>query len=341
MTTVRVPQNLSLRESLNFCARLWGLEEAEEITFDFSRMGRAEPFTMTLLASELKRFRASRPGTRFLSDGHRQNTYPAHMGFFRAFGLAHGNHPGEATGNASYLPLTYLDVEEIRTQAADAYENVGETLERESGRLARVLTRQQEGPLVDTLAFSMREILRNVVEHSASPQLAYCAQYWPTKHRVEIAVLDSGMGVRSSLSSNPHLTLDSDRTAIQLALMPSISGKTFQGVRRRTNDHWQNSGYGLYMTSRLCRNGGDFFIASGSSGVLLEQGGKTDYTCDIPGTALRLVLDTRRIDDLQRRLEAIRTEGYRIAQRNAGPDALTPSSASTMLARDFAGDPPT
>jgi len=113
---------------LNFCARLWGLEEAEEITFDFSRMGRAEPFTMTLLASELKRFTASHPGTRFHSDGHRENTYPAHMGFFRAFGLAHGNHPGETAGKANNPPLTYLNVEEIRTHAADAYENVGRRL---------------------------------------------------------------------------------------------------------------------------------------------------------------------------------------------------------------------
>ena len=333
---VRVPQNLSLRETLNFCGRLWALHEAEEITFDFARMGRVEPFTMTLLAAELKRFRASRPHTRFRAENHRENTYPAHMGFFQAFGLHHGNRPGEAAGSANYLPLTYLDVEAIRTQAAEAYEHIGDALDRESGQLARVLTREEGGALVDTLTFSMREILRNVVEHSSSPQLAYCAQYWPTRNRVEIAVLDTGMGVRTSLSANPHLTIDSDRTAVQLALMPSISGKTYRGVRRRANDHWQNSGYGLYMTSRLCRNGGDFFIASGSSGILLQQGSKTDYACDIPGTALRLVLDTRRIGDLHPRLENFRTEGYAIAQRNAGPDALSPSSASTMLARDFA-----
>lgn len=336
MLRVRVPQNQSLNESLNFCSRLWGLDEAKQIAFDFSRMGRVEPFTMTLLASELKRFRASRPQTEFFAEGHEENTYAAHMGFFQGFGLAHGNKPGEASGNANYLPLTHLDVDGIRAAAADAYENVGETLDRESARLAGVLTRESEGPLVDTLTFSMREILRNVVEHSGASQLAYCAQYWPTRHRVEIAVLDTGMGVRSSLSANPHLAIDSDRTAIQLALMPSISGKMFKGVRRRPNDHWQNSGYGLYMTSRLCRKGGSFFIASGCSGIFLEQSRKADYSCDIPGTALRLVLDTHRIGDLHQSLELFRAEGYQIAQKNSGPNALTPSSASTMLARDFA-----
>lgn len=299
-------------------------------------MGRVEPFTMTLLASELKRFRASRQQTRFRSENHQGNTYPAHMGFFQAFGLDHGNRPGEAPGNANYLPLTHLNVEAIRTQAAEAYEHVGETLDRESGRLARVLTREEDGAIVDTLTYSLREILRNVVEHSNSEQLAYCSQYWPTRHRVEIVVLDTGMGIRASLSANPHLPIDSDRSAAQLALLPSISGKMFRGVRRRANDYWQNSGYGLYMTSRLCRNGGDFFIASVTSGILLEQGGKTDYSCNIPGTALRLVLDTRRIGNLHQRLETFRAEGYAIARRNAGPDALDPSSASTMLARDFA-----
>ncbi len=293
---------------------------------------------MTLLASEIRRFRASRPTTRFRSVNHQDNTYAAHMGFFQAFGLDHGNRPGEAPGNANYLPLTQLNVDGIRGQAADAYEHVGEALDRESGRLARVLTREDEGALVDTLTYSMREILRNVVEHSGSEQLTYCAQYWPTRHRVEISVLDSGMGIRQSLSANPHLTIESDRSAIQLALMPSISGKMFRGVRRRSNDHWQNSGYGLYMTSRLCRNGGDFFIASGTAGILLEHGRKIDFRCDLPGTALRLVLDTQRIGNLHERLEQFRTEGYAIAQRSTGPDALSPSSASTMLARDFAPD---
>lgn len=325
---------------LNFCRRLWALEQAEEIIFDFGRMGRVEPFTMTLLASELKRFRASRPQTRFRSENHRDNTYPAHMGFFQAFGLAHGNRPGEAPGNANYLPLTYLTVDAINAQAAEGYEHIGDVLDRESAKLARVLTRMDDGALVDTLTYSLREILRNVVEHSGSEQLAYCGQYWPTRNRVEIAVLDTGMGIRTSLSANPHLRMDSDRDAVQLALMPSISGKMFRGVRQRPNDQWQNSGYGLYMTSRLCRNGGDFFIASGASAIFLEPGSKTDYPCNIPGTALRLVLDTQRIGDLPASLLRFRNEGYAIAQRNAGPDALSPSSASTMLARDFAPRPP-
>ncbi|MCU1152204.1 sensor histidine kinase [Stenotrophomonas maltophilia] len=293
---------------------------------------------MALLASELKRFRTSKPETRFRAENHAESTYAAHMGFFQAFGLEHGNRPGEAQGSGNYLPLTYLNVEEIRQQAAQSYEPVGEFLDRESGRLAHVLTRLHEGQLVDTLTYSLREILRNAVEHSQSEKLAYCAQYWPTRHRVEIAVLDTGMGVRASLAANPYIEVDSDRTALQLSLMPSISGKMYRGVRRRPGDHWQNSGYGLYMTSRLCRNGGSFFIASGQSGVLLTPGQKTDFACNLPGTALRLVMDTNLTLSLQDRLGQFRSEGYAVAQRFSGEHAISPSSASTMLARDFAGE---
>ncbi len=48
MTIVRVPQNLSLPEAINFCNRLWNLEDDTEYEFDFSRLGTVEPFPMRM-----------------------------------------------------------------------------------------------------------------------------------------------------------------------------------------------------------------------------------------------------------------------------------------------------
>ncbi|WP_092949868.1 hypothetical protein [Roseateles sp. YR242] len=42
--------------------------------------------------------------------------------------------------------------------------------------------------------------------------------------------------------------------------------------------NWANSGFGLYMTNRICRNGGNFFIASGATSMLLTRGGKVSAT---------------------------------------------------------------
>ena len=93
---------------------------------------------------------------------------------------------------------------------------------------------------------------------------------------MEVAILDVGLGVRHGLRNNPDLNITSDRDALHLALLPGISGKMYRGVKRRSNDAWQNSGFGLYMTSRICRAGGSFFIASSGAGMLLDSGGKHD-----------------------------------------------------------------
>lgn len=56
----------------------------------------AELFTMAYVANEMKRFKESKPESRFTALNHHSKTYAAHMDFFRAFGLKFGNESGEA-----------------------------------------------------------------------------------------------------------------------------------------------------------------------------------------------------------------------------------------------------
>ena len=335
MLQVKIPQNLSLRNALNFCNRLWDLEYSDEYEFDFANLGRVEPFTMAYVANELKRFRKTKPESKFTALNHQNKSYAAHMGFFRAFGLKFGNEPGEAAGSSTYLPLTILNVSDLQQEAADSYDHVGNIIEAKSEQIAKILTRQNSGDLVDTLTFSIREILRNVVEHSESEIIEYCAQYWPTKNLVELAVLDTGNGIMHGLSTNPFLNISNERDALHLAMLPGVSGKMYKGVKKRKHDEWQNSGFGLYMTSRICRNGGDFFIASNDKSIFLDRTSKNDIECKYKGTALRLRIDTSKIFSYSEMLAQYRTEGYEAAKKFSGEDAIEPSIASTMLARDF------
>lgn len=333
---IRLPRNLDLLHAIEFCNGLWNQPIVEKFIFNFVNLKNIEPFSMAYVATEIKRFRDSRHETSFEAMNHENHDYAAHMGFFRAFGLRHGNAPGEANGSTTYLPLTILNIEDLRQEAIEAYEHVGQTIENRSNSFAKMLTRQEESDLVDTLTFSFREIMRNVIEHSESTILEYCAQYWPTKHKVEIVVLDSGIGVKNSLSKNPYLNINNDREAIQLALMPSISGKMYKGVTKNKKNIWQNSGFGLYMTNRICRNGGSFFICSGESGLLLQKGSKKDIPTNFKGTAIRMVINTQSVTQLSKSLEKYRDVGYRMARAISDNGSLVEASvASMMLSKDF------
>ncbi len=337
MAEINFPNDCSEKSVFRFCSKLDDLSSESHVIIDFSSMGRIEPFMMLYLAYFIWDYRQRTKDQRLTARGHKEKTYAAHMGFFKAAGLSFGNEPGEAPGSAQYIPLTILRTEEITDEAATNFTEAQQVVENRAGDLARILTRNKEGDLLDALTYSVREIIRNVIEHSESEFVAYCGQYWPMYDKVEIAIIDGGMGLENSLRQNPYISVTDNSEALQLALMPAISSKTYKGVRSRKDDPWQNSGYGLYMTSRLCRLGGNFLIVSGDHAIRLDEVGKThiDLGHFYEGTAIRMVLDTSRLGTLSSMMEGFRKEGYEIAKEFKGAGTYKASTASQMLSKDF------
>ncbi len=292
------------------------------------------PFSMILLATHLLQFKKARLGKSFFATNYEKHSYAAHMGLFKAFGLDHGNAPGEANGSATHIPITEISREQIEKEALALGKHPGFIIEDRSASLAKMLTRFKDGPLLDTLTFSIREIIRNVVEHSEAERAYLCAQYWPTQHSVEVGITDCGRGIREGLSDNDRYEYETDREAVQIALLPGVSGNRAAGMGG--DDPWQNSGYGLYMTSRICRHAGSFSIYSGDAGIKLSGSTKTDIPSALQGTAVRMVLDTRLVGNLDEQLEQFRRDGRNAAKGMGGAAQITASVASQMLSRNFA-----
>lgn len=333
---IQMPSSLDLETALQVCLRLSTLED-DEITFNFRNTGNVEPFGLLMVSSEISRLKKRLPEAKLACSNFDHMHYAGHMGFFKAFGLDHGKHPGEAYGSQNYVPLTILNSATLRDEAIKEGVEVGERIEAESKRLASILCNGNEGDLFDTLSYSIRELMRNVIEHSMAKSFGFCAQYWPTKNRVEVAILDRGIGLRQSLSSNPHIDTSTDKNAINYALMPAVSGKAFKGSRVKQKGHWANSGFGLYMTSRICRNGGNFFITSGDTGLLItdKAEGKQYFENSFTGTAIRMVVKTKELKNLNNSLEKYRRDGYEIQRQYQEIVNIDPSSASLMLSEDF------
>lgn len=292
---------------------------------------------MLYLSNVIRAYRELRPDAEFRASNFEHNTYAAHMGFFQAFGLDYGKHPGEAAGSTTYAPVTRMPIAELRVEANRTGRPVGAIIEPRAMVLAGVLARSKRGPLYETLEYALREILRNAAEHSESDSVEFYAQHWPSRERVEIAILDTGIGIRAALAQNPHLGIESDVDALRLAVMPGISGKAFEG--KPAGDHYDpyaHSGYGLYMTMRLARSAGSLFVASGSAGLMLAENREREARAIFPGTAMRIVFRTGNLGALSQELSTFRRDGQRIA-RELGGAVVTASLASSMLARDFRG----
>ena len=203
----------------------------------------------------------------------------------------------------------------MQKEASQKTVHTGQLVENHALQLARLLTREDKSDLIDTLTYTLREIMRNAVEHSESDNFQYCGQYWPNRNMVQIAILDSGIGVRESLSKNPSFRIFSDEQALRLSILPGISGKPLNHKIEEYND-WENSGYGLYLTKRLCTKGGSFFICSGNKGQYSKANENEKYlSTNFQGTALRMILDKNNTSNLKTALRQFKIEGEAIAKK--------------------------
>jgi hypothetical protein len=332
----RAPAQFNMTSAISFASEIECAADADEYLIDFGAVRLVEPFPMLLISSELRKLARRYCAPAIDCANFEHMSYAAHMGFFQSFDLEYGNAPGEARGNGNYLPIKIYETKRVESEAFANGVEVGDQIESISRRMSIVLSGEDSGDLFDTLTYSIREIIRNVVEHSAAERFGICAQYWPTRERVEVAILDRGIGLRESLSRNPHIDVSDHKKAINFALMPAVSGKAFKGSRTKRRGNWGNSGFGLYMTNRICRNGGNFFIASGDTGMLLTKGqGKRYFTCSLDGTAVRMVINTSELKGLRESLDRYKDEGFEFQKKYAEIVNIDPSSASLMLSEDF------
>ena len=324
-----MPTSLTAATALRLPAQLGQLPDGDAYEFNFGGLNYVEPFGMLVCASSLRRFmrEKAQAGGReieFTVAGHRDapgTRYAAHMGFFQSFGLEFGNVPGEARGSGTYLPLTKMNLGQLPAKGP-AY--AGMVAERRAQRLATVLLQQGSGPAFafDAISYAITEMIRNVISHSRAGEVWYAAQYWHQRDQVQIAILDEGIGVRRSLERNPANAVTSDAEALRLALTPGVTGRPpltevekFQGA---SQDPWENTGYGLYVTSRLCTAGGEFLIVSGNAALGKRKHGDWTASTAFKGTALSLVLRTTDREQVKEFIRRILPPGDTPQSRSTG-----------------------
>jgi hypothetical protein len=330
MALIRVPPRLDTLAALRI-AHAIAFSTVPEVNVDFSRLTIPEPFAMLYVACAARSHR-ERGGT-FRLVGADEQSYAAYMGLFSEFDAAYPKRQSGVQENENYVAIrsisrAYL----IETANEIKASHIGEVIESDARRFARLLTQTDRGPLVDALTYCLREIIRNGYEHSEASEVLVCGQYRPTSGRVDLAIADRGSGLLKTLSKNPLVRVVTEIEAVKVALLPGISGKgrPHGGRRRRSHDPWANTGYGLYMTHRVCREGGVFTICSGDALLRLSGDRSMERTADTVGTVVGLTMRLDTLQDLERKLPEFSAQG-RVISRTLRGAIVTASTASISL----------
>jgi|ADurb_Total_1213_FD_contig_71_1005562_length_1620_multi_3_in_0_out_0_2 anti-sigma regulatory factor (Ser/Thr protein kinase) len=331
MTKIIMPPRFDLISVNSWCIKLDNIELSEECSFDYSSVTFFEPSGMLLCSAKIRQFIKLHPQVSFSDKDFTHHTYAANMGFFQSVYQDYGKSPGEALGNDNYLPISKINVSEVRKKALTDSKHIVDTLQEEARRLSAVLSRN-DSILKTVLTYTIRELLRNVVEHSFAQEIWYSGQFWPSKNRVEIAILDEGIGIYNSLKKNNRLCVKSNVDALKASILPGVTS-----VRSpNPNDEYANSGYGLYLTRRIAVDGGDFVILSndcmlGSNKLHAEILRPASFQ----GTLIRIRLNTSSIPSLDEQLSKYISEGEKLAKKIKQNAIVTASQISRLIHDDY------
>lgn len=286
---INVP-DLNYSEAMDFCFSLQGctLDIGETCEVDFSSVCTCNPFPMLIVSNALSRFRKKYTNNLFVPVGC-DNSYAKYMKFYRACGINYGENVEDDRHREGYSTITKICISELEREGHQSNRIIQEVIDDRAKIMSEIVA-QRNIPFQKWLSFVLREMIRNIPEHSESDTIWYCAQYWPSYDLVELAILDEGIGIKESLFRGEKVNKNtSDVEAIKLSLEPGISGA---GTNIFDED-WQNSGYGLYMVSQMCAElGGSFIVSSGNAAAILgKDNGTVEITENksyVEGTAIQI-----------------------------------------------------
>lgn len=298
------------------------------------------PLSLVFITHRIRALQFKKRGVKIRASNLTQKTWINNMGLSTACGLDYFSvHKNRVGDGRNFIPIVVVNKRDfIQKHGLVALQ---EGIDTETSFLARVLLHQGMGPAFDAVQYSLREIIRNVFEHSAANTLIYCAQYYPKLRRAHLAIADDGIGIPVSIRNNPKFATLDDKNAVEISLMPGVSGNYLALSGQKTEGRWTNSGYGLYMTSRLCRNSGNFYVFSNRYGVALTSSAdpeksKLSYRlANFQGTIISMELNLESTGDFSHKLKRYAEEGKIQARSIAGARVIDASTASLMLRRDF------
>lgn len=290
---------------LSFCNELEHSYISDKVIIDFSRMQQIGPFGMLYVAKKIGEFTYTHEHVKLLFNNHQHHAYANYMGFFKAIG-ADPRKPLAHHACHTLLPITVIHTNRVINLAKQSKQSQSLILDKASFSLATQLGGDKGESVIPMLQFLISELMNNIFQHSGANNLAYCAQYWPATGRVEIGMLDTGVGVKHALSKNSPIAINDDSQAILQALSPFswVADKKERRIRRSL---------GLYTTNRMCVRGGELFMGSGDQGVLVSEKGKTRVPLGhmVSGTAVKVALNAHKLGNWNVLLRSIRQESER------------------------------
>ncbi|MBO1897715.1 sensor histidine kinase [Shewanella sp. BF02_Schw] len=213
MITISFPVRFDRDTLYDFFEELDSNLDTPEVCLDCSTLRYSFPTAMLIAGSKIRTWVKTRHKNKLktkksgVQSSHSVHSYLSHLGFFDYILMGEGNSVGQASGSGAYLPITRIEKPDFNSSTQSVQEWYDKIMS-----VVRSLARVVSGTAEDTeenrlYNYALREIIRNVFEHSGATECYVCGQRW-WNGKVEIAVIDEGVGIAESLKKSYSLNSD-------------------------------------------------------------------------------------------------------------------------------------
>jgi len=184
----------------------------------------------------------------------------------------------------TYTPFIPFD-NEIDSIAKDATDKIIQN--------AHNLTTEDRKDLSEYLHYLVSEMMDNVVSHAQSRCGGYItAQYYPQKKKVQVVIIDNGLGLKQTLSHKYPLETESE--AISKALEEEVTGSNAFSTYNNVPKH---AGLGLFFLTKIIQEtAGKLLIVSNNTIYHLENDISQELNTQFKGTIVCFEIEVDNIN---------------------------------------------
>lgn len=332
ISIVNMKYDNMMRMTKHLAEKQYYADEPEGLIFQFSSLNFIEPAGAIILLSTIDRLREDAvPYEMEPIDNLNRDaiSYGKTMGIFQKLGLSDAH---SFSQGSNYIAPTKVVLAEL----FDSLDFQGKTIETYYDEISTKIVKKilrdlgmgSDDVVRDLFEFVVREMIRNIFDHSQTTHFYYGSQLYPATNSVELVIADLGLGLLRTIPFDIEETWFGEPThedAIRKAMIPGLSALSNHAY---APEDYKNSGYGLALVRRIVeRTSGHFSIASGKKTITYSLSGESVEDCDIKGTLIRMRINLDKLNtiDFDEILEDAKKEasskGY----------SSSPSSASQKL----------
>ncbi len=245
-TEITIPNNIDDKTLLNFFQGWhWLSNVMSPVIIDCSRINHIAPYGVTLFAAYALWLKEVKHKKLSIRTNHSSiaGDYLVQTGFYELLGCT--SLPPTETKLDRTVRLTRISTSREIPEFANSVMNILAIEDEE---------------IAGAVKYSLIELLRNVVQHSASNGGGIAmAQYFPKTGLVEVCVADMGVGIKATINE-AYPEIDSNLKALKFCTQPHVSRTFGPAAYSAMKD---NAGLGLFFIKQIASmSGGSFFLGS-------------------------------------------------------------------------------